>query len=318
MIKVKKGERSRQCEMYKKYEIFIYLLYKLLYSLLLKIIMTQADYVRIGREHFVEVILPRITAISSQVADNILVFIEGSVAYGYCDQNSDVDIDFFIDMDISDDLRNQITDIFFGETYWRESVRVSYEFGREYWKINHILNNDMDRFWKEFNPYAVNNLAQAIPVWDPKNLLLKIQERVGFYPEDMKKSVIRGLWVTINDSGEYNFEEALKRNNKSEARIYLYRAIEAMLRLTYILNNAYYPPTKWLSKGLQRLENDFGIIKTLTLIDQSDNLHDIYDLFMQVFRNMQQYMRDNNSIEAESIENYPCIFSKQFFIFNTF
>ncbi len=280
--------------------------------------MTQADYVRIGKEHFIEVILPRIKAISSQVADNILVFVEGSVAYGFCDQNSDVDMDFFIDIDISAELRNQITDIFFGDTYWKELVRVSYEFGGEYWKIKHIINNDMDRFWKEFNPYAVNNLAQAIAVWDPKNLLPKIQERVDFYPEDMKKSVIRGLWVTINDSGVYNFKEALNRNKKSEARIYLYRAIEAMLRLPYILNNLYYPPTKWLSKGLHHLDNDFGILKMLEEIEENNNLLDIYDLFMEVYRNIQQYMNDKNTIEKESVENYPNIFTKPFFIFNTF
>lgn len=280
--------------------------------------MIQEDYVRIGKEHFLEVILPQIKAISSQVADNILVFIEGSVAYGCCDQNSDVDMDFYIDMDVSDDLKNKITDIFIGETYWRESIRVSYGFGGEYWKIKHIINHDMERFWKEFNPYAVNNLAQAIAIWDPKNILPKIQERVSFYPEDMKKSVIRGLWVTINDSGVYNFKEALDRDLKSEARIYLYRAIEAMLRLSYILNNVYYPPTKWLSKGLSQLDHDFGLRRMLEEIDKNNNLHEIYDLFMGVYCNIQQYMNDTNTIEKESIENYPSIFCKPFFIFNTF
>lgn len=280
--------------------------------------MAQADYVRIGKEHFVKAILPRIKEISTQVADNILVFIEGSVAYGYCDEKSDVDIAFFVDMDISSELRNQITDVFFVETYWKESVRVSYDFGGEYWKIKHIINNDLDRFWKEYNPYAVNNLAQAVSVWDPKNLLPMIQERVSFYPEEMKKSVIRGLWVTINDSGVYNFKEALDRNKKSEGKIYLYRAIEAILRLTYILNNIYYPPTKWLSKGLQQLSNDFGVLKMLEEIEEDNNLTDIYNVFMEVYHNMQQYMSDKNSIEKECIENYPCIFSKQFFIFNTF
>lgn len=280
--------------------------------------MTQADYIRIGKEHFFEVILPIIKEISTQVADNLLVFIEGSVAYGYCDEKSDVDIDFFFDMDISAELQNQITDIFYGETYWKESVRVSYGFGGEYWKIKHIINNDLDRFWKEFNPYAVNNLAQAISIWDPKNLLPMIKERVSFYPEEMNKSVIRGLWVTVNDSGVYNFKEALNRNKKSEGRIYLYRAIEAILRLTYILNNLYYPPTKWLSKGLQQLSNDFGVLKMLEEIEDNNNLTDIYNLFMEVYHSMKQYMSDNNSIEKESIENYTCIFGKPFYIFNAF
>lgn len=280
--------------------------------------MTQADYVRIGNEHFKEVILPQIKTLASQVADNLLVFIEGSVAYGYCDQKSDIDIDFFIDMDISNELKNEITNIFFGETYWKESVRVSYNFGGDYWKIKLLLNDDMDRFWKEFNPYAVNNLSQAIPVWDPKNLLPKIQTKVYSFPEDIKKSVIRGLWITINDSGEYNFKEALSRNKQSEAKIYLYRAVEAMLRLTYILNGLYYPPTKWLSEGLPHLINDFGVRHMLSAIEDNADDIDIYRLFMEVYCNMQEFMNHNNSIEIESIYDYSCIFSKSFFIFNTF
>lgn len=280
--------------------------------------MNQSDYIRIGKEHFIEVILPRIQAVSPQVAENLFVFIEGSVAYGYCDENSDVDIDYFIDMDITEEVKKQIADIFFGETYWRESVRVSYEFGGEYWKIGHILNNDMDRFWKEFNPYAVNNLAQAIAVWDPKNLLPKIKERVGFYPEDMKKSVIRGLWITINDSGVYNFEEAIKRNLNCEAKIYLYRALEAMLRLTYILNNTYYPPTKWLSTGIKQLDMEFGVLNLLEHMEKSHNLKDIFDSFLNVSESMKRHLIKHNSIEIECIENYPCNFTKPFFTFNTF
>lgn len=280
--------------------------------------MTQADYIRIGKEHFFEVILPGIKEISANIAENLLVFIEGSVAFGYCDEKSDVDIDFYIDMNISAELKNQIINIFNGETYWKESVRVSYGFGGEYWKIKHIINNDLERFWKEVNPYAVNSLTQAIAIWDPKNLLPMIKERVSFYPEEMKKSVIRGLWLTVNDSGAYNFKEALERKRYSEGKIYLYRAIEAMLRLSYILNNLYYPPTKWLSKGIQQLSNDFGVQKLLEEIEENNNLTDIYNSFMDVYYRMQQYMNDNNSIENECIENYACIFGKPFYVFNTF
>lgn len=280
--------------------------------------MTQADYIRIGKEHFNEVILPRILGISTQVTENLLVFLEGSVAYGYCDDKSDVDMDFYIDMDLSDEMRQQISDIFCGETYWREKVRVSYGFGGAYWKIQHVINNDRDRFWKEFNPYAVNNLVQAIPIWDPKKLLSLIRERVAFYPEEMKKSVIRGLWLTVNDSGMYNFTEALERDKKCEATIYLYRAIEAMLRLCYILNNRYYPPTKWLSKGIGQLNINFGALKMLEEIEKDSKLEDIFELFTETCHSIQQYMLDNNSIEKECVKNYPGIFSKPFNIYNTF
>lgn len=280
--------------------------------------MTQADYIHIGKEHFYEVILPKIKEISTQVTENLLVFIEGSVAYGYCDEKSDIDMDFFINADISEEIRKQITDVFCGDTYWREAVRVSYGLSGEYWKIQHIVNNDLDRFWREFNPYAVNNLVQAISIWDPNNLLPLIKARVSFYPEEMKKRVIRGLWLTVNDSGMYNLKEASERNKKCEAEIYLYRAVEAILRLSYILNDRYYPPTKWLSKGIGQLSNTFGLLKMLDELNKNNNLEDIYTLFTEVCQSMQQYMSENNSIEKESIENYPNIFSKPFYVFNSF
>ena len=280
--------------------------------------MKQSEYINIGKEHFTKVILPRIKEISPNVVENLLVFIEGSVAYGYCDENSDIDIDYYIDIDTTEEIKNQIVDVFFGETYWNGNVRVSYEFGGEYWKIDHVLNNDMVKFWKEFNPYAVNNLAQAIPIWDPKKLLTKIKEKVGFYPEEMKKSVIRGLWITINDSGEYNFEEAIKRNNYCEANIFLYRSLEAMLRLTFILNDMYYPPTKWLSTGIKQLNQDFGVLNLIGIMENNHNLEDIYVQFLKVYEIMKQYLIQHNCIERECIENYPCNFRKPFYIFNSF
>ena len=109
-----------------------------------------------------------------------------------------------------------------------------------------------------------------------------------------------------------------ERNKKCEAEIYLYRAVEAILRLSYILNDRYYPPTKWLSKGIGQLSNTFGLLKMLDELNKNNNLEDIYTLFTEVCQSMQQYMSENNSIEKESIENYPNIFSKPFYVFNSF
>lgn len=53
-------------------------------------------------------------------------------------------------------------------------------------------------------------------------------------------------------------------------------------------------------------------------IEKNNNLTEIYHLFMKVYHSIWQYMSENNTIEKESIENYACIFSKPFYIFNTF
>lgn len=181
---------------------------------------SQNEFVRMGKEHFEAVILPKLRLISDEVVNNMMIFIEGSVAYGFCDEQSDIDLDYYIDMDIDEDIRRSIREIFTGETYWYQGVRVSYGFGGAYWKFDLLMNDEMDRFWNEFDPYALNNIMRAIPVWDPKGILEIAQKKAECYPDEIKKKIIRGLWVTINDSGEYNFCEALTRNNIIEGRIY--------------------------------------------------------------------------------------------------
>ena len=176
----------------------------------------------------------------------------------------------------------------------------------------------MDQFWNEFDPYALKNITLAVPLWDPEGILPSVQKKVSFYPEDVKKKIIRGLWLTVKDSGEYNCHEALKRNNLTESRIYQYRALEAMMRLAYILNNQYFYPTKWLSAGLDQLREDFGLKDALQTISALNNAEFEYSEFMKVFGRMRQFMLQNESIEAECIENYGMIFAKPFHVFKTF
>ncbi|WP_342478955.1 DUF4037 domain-containing protein [Paenibacillus sp. FSL H7-0350] len=279
---------------------------------------SQNEFVEIVKKHFETVILPKLQLISDQVVNSMMIFIEGSVAYGFCDEKSDIDLDYYIDMDIDEDIRQSIRELFTGETYWHQGVRVSYGFGGAYWKFDLLMNDEMDRFWNEFDPYALNNIMRAIPVWDPKGILALSQKKVECYPDEIKEKIIRGLWVTVNDSGEYNFCEALKRNNIIEGRIYQYRAIEAMLRLVYILNNQYFYPTKWLSAGLDHVQEDFGLKEAFDQIAVSHCEEDDYKEFMKVHENMKRFMIKHDSIELECIDNYSMIFQKPFHIFSTF
>lgn len=279
---------------------------------------SQDELFLTGKEHFDEIIMPKLRRISAEAAENMLAFVEGSVAYGLCDEHSDVDVDYHIDARLDDALSSRIRDVFTSETYWRGSIRVSYGFGGSFWKIDSILRNDMEAFWSDFNPYALNNLKRAMAVWDPKGLMPAIRERIGRYPGEVFKKVVRGLWITVNDSGEYNVAEALKRGKAAEARIYFHRALEAALRLAYVLNDEYYPPTKWLSAGLSGLENDFGTRSALAAIEGSAEFRDGYSSFLELRARLKAFMLDRGAIEKESVEDYSAIFRKPFFVFNAF
>ena len=107
-------------------------------------------------------------------------------------------------------------------------------------------------------------------------------------------------------------------SDSKSGRIYQYRALEAMLRLAYILNDQYFYPTKWLSAGLDQLREDFGLKVVLRKISTFHNAKSEYAEFMKSFERMRQFMIQNESIEVECIDNYGTIFRKPFHVFKTF
>ena len=278
----------------------------------------QKELTETAKDHYETIMRPELAAISEEAVNHMLVFVEGSVAYGFCDAKSDVDIDYYINLDTEENTRQAIRDVFTRETRRHRGVRVSYGFGGKYWKFDLLVHDRMEQFWNEFDPYALKNITMAIPLQDPDGILETARKKAAFYPEDVKKKIIRGLWVTVNDSGEYNFHEAIRRNQLTEGRIFQYRALEAMLRLAYILNNRYFYPTKWLSAGLGELQENFGLRDALRETESAHDPEAEYAALMEVHGRMKQFMIENESIERECIGNYSTIFRKPFHIFRTF
>jgi len=278
---------------------------------------SPSDLQKFGKEHFHSRILPLLTDISAEAVKNMTVFIEGSASYGFSDDLSDIDIDYFIH-DVDTGTADTIRQIFSAETYWHKSVRVSYGFGGKFWKFDLLKNDDMINFWAESNPYALYNIQHAVSVWNPENFLEDFKRKTVFYPDDVFKKNVRGLWLTMCDSGSYNVIESLKRNKETEGMIYFHRALEAFLRLIYLLNRSYYPPTKWLTAGINKLENSFGISDVLVKIQKAPDLENKYELYKMVFARIEDFLKTGEIIEKECIENYSAVFQKPFTIFNTF
>ena len=237
---------------------------------------SQSELVSIGNEHFHTIILPCLSRISKEAVDSMMVFIEGSALYGFCDSFSDVDIDYYINIALSDETKRLITSVFNEQTYYHKSIRVSYGFSGKYWKFNKLINGGIDSFWAEANPYALYNIKHAVPVWDQSSLLEICKERTAFYPPDILKKHIRGLWLTMRQR-KYNLAESLS-GKTTEGLIYFGRALEHHC-IIYLLNGEYYPPSKWLTAGL-RSSSNFRISR-FSMKYKTQNSDEKYQCFMK-------------------------------------
>jgi len=166
--------------------------------------------VLLEKKQFESEILPKIE--QANLSDKILVYLCGSVSLGFADEKSDIDFDVLVSEKISSEDYSLLQKIF-ADDYQIESKRVSYGFDLKK-KFGEYLRSERKNYWDDFNPYNLYMINHYMPALDTNDSLAELKKELGFYPKDIYTAVVRGLWIIINDSGEYNddIDAALKNS----------------------------------------------------------------------------------------------------------
>lgn len=266
----------------------------------------KEKYIRIAKDHFNETFLPKLKEVLGEAHNDVVVFISGSVSHGYCDKLSDIDIGVLfleqLDSAKETEVKSLLGEYFVGNvrlTYWNEERNKS--------RFKKILQGQIDEVWDNPAVYFFFDTVNYIPIFDKKNILKSIQIKISFYPKEFFKSLVRGFWITTNDSGIYLVEQCITRKKNVEGYIAFYKAVEASLRLTFLLNGKYFPPTKWITTGIKYLDNDFGAKSFLRTIS-GNNLEKDLENYKKFVAKIKNFMTENKVIEETSIENCWTIF----------
>lgn len=243
------------------------------------------------------------------------VYISGSISYGYCDEMSDIEMEFYLPDETAKDIKAKLQKII--DNYPKfEEVRMSA--GVSGWPLEKIVHGDIEKFWKNFkNPYQMYELITAMPIREDIPLIEQVKNKISFYPDDLLQRIIKGLWLTINDSGPYNADWSYKRGQLLSSNIFFFGSMEAVLRLAYLLNKKYYPHTKWLEKELGDLQNDFGLKDFAKNIEKM-SLKEKLEAQQKIIKEMVQFMIDNSILSKELIDDPWKVTQQEYFIFNPF
>lgn len=244
------------------------------------------------------------------------IYISGSISYGYCDEMSDIEMEFYLPDETAKDVKEKLQKIINNCPKFEE-VRMSA--GVSEWPLEEIAHGDIEKFWKNFkNPYQMYELVTAMPIRENIPLIEQVKNKVSFYPDDLLQRIIKGLWLTLNDSGvPYNADWSYKRGHFLPSNIFFFGAMEAVLRLAYLLNKKYYPHTKWLEKGLGDLQNDFGLEEFAKNIEKM-NLKEMLEAQQKIIKNMVQFMTDNSILSKELIDDPWKVIHQEYYIFCPF
>ncbi len=251
---------------------------------------------------------------SQDVGENIKlnVYISGSVAYRYCDERSDIEIEFYLPDEIKKEFKDKLKKVI--DSYPKfEDVRISA--GVSDWPLEKIVHGNIDDFWNQSYTYLLYELTHAIPVREDLPLINEVQDKIHFYPDNTSQRIIKGLWLTITDCGTYNAEWSFKRGQNTSSYIFLYMSIEAILRLTYLLNKKYFPHTKWLEKELGNLKNDFGLKKFIEN-SKSMDLESKLKAHHEIVDKIKAFMADNSVLSQKLIDNPWEVVHEDYYVFN--
>jgi hypothetical protein len=90
--------------------------------------------------------------------------------------------------------------------------------------------------------------------YDPLGEFSSIRQRLlQFYPDDVRLKKIAARCMTIAQSGQYNLERCLKREDQFASRYAETKFCVDVISLVFLLNRRYMPFYKWMSRALVAL-----------------------------------------------------------------
>lgn len=109
----------------------------------------------------------------------------------------------------------------------------------------------------------------------------EIREKLlKYYPEDIRKKRIAARCMKIAQSGQYNFERMMKRNDIVAARFSESEFLQEVIHLAYLLNRRYVLFYKWAFRGLKSLDilgkTLSGMIEELVSLPSDDVKRKVY------------------------------------------
>ena len=89
------------------------------------------------------------------------------------------------------------------------------------------------------------------------------QGLLEFYPRDILLKKLAARMAMMSQSGQYNYERCMKRNDYAAAYLCCGEFIRNTVSLVYLLNGRYMPFYKWMFRGLEQLKAMSGIKQML-------------------------------------------------------
>lgn len=132
-----------------------------------------------------------------------------------------------------------------------------------------------------------------------------------YYPEDIRKNKIATRCMKIAQSGQYNYNRLMKRNDIVASKIAETEFINEVIHMIYLLNKKYLLFYKWAYKGLKELSilgeeiyRKIGDFVERPIYDINGKVHIIEEICQLIIRELKKQNLVDNKINSDFLLDY--------------
>ncbi|MFA7252245.1 MAG: DUF4037 domain-containing protein [Candidatus Paceibacterota bacterium] len=233
----------------------------------------------------------KVAKLFSDLQNVVAVVIGGSLARGFYDNYSDIEMYVYYDQkiptkaEISDILKklnsklNRSKKIFWFHKAWGHhtffmvdgiKIELGYrEIGETQARMESFLNEFSlpkhgihDTPFGHYESGVANCILECIPLYTKGDWISKIREKIRIYPIKLKKDNLRYYYQDAKTITKIKIKNAIHRNDTLLFNACLAKVIRSMNLCLFALNDVYYPGDKWNHKYISK----FAAIPTDYLI----------------------------------------------------
>ena len=125
--------------------------------------------------------------------------------------------------------------------------------------------------WFSLPEYVLLETVNGEIFSDRYGLLTEIRNRLSYFPEDIRLKKLAGNLIMMNQSGQYNYQRCLNRNDQGAAQLAVSEFVTYAYKTVFLLNRQYCPYYKWIFRAMRELERLSYIADFLEYLLNSGN-----------------------------------------------
>ena len=133
-------------------------------------------------------------------------------------------------------------------------------------------NGELSIFdWLSIDEQSLLEATAGEVFYDGLGRFSEIRQKLSYLPEDVRLKKLAGHLLNMAQTGQYNYNRCISRNETAAAQLALYEFVKSAMHVVFLINKSYIPYYKWSFRALRDLTHISDLYDPLEYLISSGN-----------------------------------------------